>query len=244
MAIELFVFLSIGYVITEKASWADDSSGFENLKSSRLYLTDVQKITPNNNYKNPIWCPVNPSLIAFVGKEGTFIVSIVDKKISKITDETAGFKFFWTDDGESLIYRTRIQGQATVIKKIKIADGKISILSEGNLSIPLQIKPGIIKYPDETKGEINTLSNNNYKNQELPFVYQQDDKIFLNINGVIKKITEDDGKYFLPNLSPDGSKILYQKISRGIYVTDINSNTTEYIGKGDDASWSPNSNFI
>jgi Tol biopolymer transport system component len=238
----LHLFLIISMASAQQASDVIGTNNFSNTLNSRI--ENVQRITPFGNYRNPIWSPMEPSSVAFVGGDGTFIFSPTDKKIFKLTNEIAGFNFFWTKDGKSIVYRTQIDERLMVIKQIGVETGRVSILVQsGDLSLPQEVQPGTIQYRDKHLSKALRLSKTTSESK-VPFVYQQNDHIYVVINQITKQITKGNGKYFSPKLSPDGSKILYQEIARGLYVTDLQNDTTIYLGKGDDATWSPDGKYV
>jgi len=207
-----------------------------------FHLENVERITSVGKYKNTTWSP-NSTSVAFTSDNGTFIFSLTLRKLIKLTNEVAGFKFFWTRDGKSIVYRTQINERVMAIKQIEIETGKVSILTESSdLGLPQEIQSGTIQYRERGVSKILRLSKPT--DPKVPFVYQQNHHIFVVINDIEKQITIDEGKYFLPQLSPDGLKIVYQEISRGLYVTDLQHGITVYLGKGDDAAWSPDSKYI
>src|SRR4030067_3275192 len=130
------------------------------------------------------------------------------------------------------------------IKQIDTETGKVSILTQSrDIGIPQELQPGVIKFREGKLTKSIQLSKTIVPNK-FPFVYQQDDQIFMEVDNVTRQITKVEGKYFLPQLSPNGLKILFQELTKGYYVTDIQSSITNYIGNGDDAVWSQDSKYI
>ncbi|MFA4851440.1 MAG: PKD domain-containing protein [Bacteroidales bacterium] len=72
------------------------------------------------------------------------------------------------------------------------------------------------------------------------------DQLFIldiSTNQIIQ-ITDGLTGYVYPNWSPDGSKVLYSKLSRGLMIWDKTNNKTYSIGSGENASWSDDSQYI
>jgi len=238
----LAVFSSLTIWAANAQKVTDTAEKEKSSNTLNFHLENVERITSVGEYINPTWSP-NSTSIAFTNDNGTFIFSLTDRKLIKLTNEVAGFKFFWTIDGKSIVYRTQINERVMVIKQIEIETGKVSTLTQSsNLGLPQEIQSGTIQYRERGVSKILRLSKPT--DSKVPFVYQQNDHIFVVINEIEKQITKEEGKYFLPKLSPNGSKILYQEILRGLYVTDLQHGITIYLGKGDDAAWSPDSKYI
>ncbi|MFQ5640417.1 MAG: hypothetical protein ACE5IR_20750 [bacterium] len=210
-----------------------------------IRLENIQRVTPLRDYRNPVWSPSKPDLLAFVGGDGTYLYSLTDREISKLSDEAAGFKFFWTEDGRGLIYRARIGIGVRAIKRIDIDTGKVSILVQSNeLSLPQEVAPGIIRYRDGQQYKTLKLSKASSDPHKKPFVYRSNNHVFIVSDRETKQITTEEGKFLLPQASPDGSKILYTKMGHGFYVTDLQQGSTTFLGRGSDAAWSPDSQYI
>lgn len=213
-------------------------------------LTNIRKVASDGDFVSPVWSPTNPSVLAFIsrGTPGTFTISLQDRRIVRLADEVAGFKFFWTRDGESLVYRD-VTDNRMAIKRIDIKTGRvITVARSKDLSLPQEVNSGTIKYLDGQDYKSQAISKGSIASatidRERPFVYQTNDQIFVITNGRAKQITTGDGQYFLPQLSPDGSKVLYQELSRGLYITDLESGDVIHLGTGDDAAWSPDSRYV
>ncbi|MFQ5863868.1 MAG: hypothetical protein ACE5IW_01405 [bacterium] len=230
---------------TNKGSTQQAQNNAEVPNPSQFRLENIQRVTPVRDYRNPVWSPSKPDLLAFVGGDGTYLFSIADGKMSKVSDEVAGFKFFWTADGKTLVYRARIGVGVRAIKQIDIDKGTVFTLVQSNdLGLPQEISPGIIKYRDGQQYKAVSLSKTSSTSSPKPFADQLNNQIFVVTNGMTKQISGGEGTYFLPQVSPDGSRVLYQELTQGLYVTSLQTNDTIHLGLGDDAVWSPDSQYL
>jgi hypothetical protein len=57
-------------------------------------------------------------------------------------------------------------------------------------------------------------------------------------------ITDNSGSYALPQWSPDGSQILYSRLSGAMYVHSLMTSTSVLLGDGESPSWIDNSSVI
>lgn len=210
-----------------------------------LRLENIQRITESTGYRSSVWSPDQPGLLAFVSNQGTFVFSTADGDMRRLADDIAGFGYFWTRDGRSLVYRGRARDRDMAIKQMSVKTGQVLIWDQSSdLSLPQEVQPGVIQYLDGSLYRTLKLSDSISDPPILPFVYELGDQIFAVHNGATEQITTGDGKYFLPKVSPDGSKVLYQELARGLYVTDLLHHTTVYLGKGSDAAWAPDSRHV
>src|SRR5437870_243779 len=74
-------------------------------------LRNIERVTYIGGFTNPIWSPADANTLAFVSEEnpGTFVFSRPARQLTKLTDEVAGFKFFFTQDGARIIYRAHAE---------------------------------------------------------------------------------------------------------------------------------------
>ncbi len=217
-----------------------------NIQVASVRLKDIQRITDFDGFTSPVWSPIDPKQLAFVGSDGTYVKSMSGGSVAKISGERARFKYIWTKDGDHLVFRERIDEQQLAIKALAIHTGEVNVLAQSSdLSLPQEMRPGILQYRDSNLHKrVGVAESTPTSTNEAPFAYQFNDNIFVSTADGTKQITTDAGKYFLPQLSPDGAKVLYQEISRGLYVTDLLVGTTTYLGNGDDAVWSPDSTCV
>jgi dipeptidyl aminopeptidase/acylaminoacyl peptidase len=208
-------------------------------------LTNIHAVTASNNYAAPVWCPDTArNMLAFVSPGGTYILTLQDSKPRLLSPTRAGFGFLFTNDCQSLVFENSSSEAGRTIKAIAIATGHVTTLALATDSAPQDLGNGMLGYL--ANGEMSTtrVAMNGPLTHAVPYAYQRDDNIFAVSGRTTSQVTNNDGKYFLPRVSPDGSKLLYQEISRGLFVYDFSSGRVSALGRGDDASWSPDSRFV
>ena len=87
------------------------------------------------------------------------------------------------------------------------------------------------------------LKNKNYLDKEEP-IYQDNNQIFLNLDGEHKKISLGKDEYFRPNLSPDKTYLSYED-SNGIVIQNITDGSVIKLkDDASDVSWHPNEDSV
>lgn len=241
--------LAIMAGVVKVMSQSDAPVGSRSEAEAEIKLQNVRKLTSDGGFLNPVWSPTSSDMVAFISSDdpGTFVASVESGVSTKLSNETAGFKFFFTSDGKDIVYRDWI-GDRLAVRRIDTTTGEAYTLSQGSdLGLPQEVGPGVVQFRDRRlnkKFEVSKGISTAASSHSRPFAYQLNDQIFVVAGGVTRQITSEGGKYFLPFVSPDGSKVLYQEISQGIFVSDLESGKTIHIGLGDDPSWSPDGQFI
>ena len=206
-------------------------------------LEKAEALTISNGFAAPAWSPDGGAL-AFISEQGTFHYSLADKSLRELSRTRAGYKFFWTEDGAALAYRAHTPEKPLRIETLDVATGRLKILAEAaDLGLPQETGTGALQFRDGAETRLldaHTGAQLAPQTATRPYVYQLRDDIYLNE----RKLTKGDGQYFLPQLSPDGQKVIYQELARGLYVTDLTSGVTTNLGKGNDPTWSPDSKFV
>lgn len=211
-------------------------------------LQNITKITAEQDYIAPEWSPTNPDQIAFSNKRfhGINRIALSDRKVVSLTvDEGSGFKFIWTRDGKHIVYLGKVDDEHLAIKAIEVQSKKITNLSgpSKDIGLPQELPSNVIGYRSEKLTKLKTvLPNLPIKDQ--PFAYQENDNIFLEIGKKVFQITQGNGKFYLPKVSPDGLKVLYEELSTGIYISNIDGTDAVNIGMGNNPNWSPDSRYI
>jgi dipeptidyl aminopeptidase/acylaminoacyl peptidase len=172
---------------------------------------------------------------------------VADKSLKNVSRTRAGYKFFWLRDSNALVYRWHTPNQPLQIQRLDLATGRVMTLAQADdLGLPQESGAGLLQFRDGAQVRLLDAATGQPASaggQRL-YAYQFRDDIYLHDNGQTRKLTKSDGQYFLPELSPDGQKVLYQDLTRGLYVTDLTSGVTTNLGKGNDPAWSPDSRFV
>jgi dipeptidyl aminopeptidase/acylaminoacyl peptidase len=209
-------------------------------------LENVEPLTLPGGFAAPVWSPDGGAL-AFVSERGTHRFVLPEKSLRNVAPTRAGYKFFWMRDGKALAYRAHTPDKPLRIERLDIADGRLAPLAEGiDLGLPQETGAGLLQFRDGAEMRLLRADTGAPATDAPPrgYVYQFRDDIYFNANGATRKLTAGDGQYFLPQLSPDGQKVLYQELTSGLRILDLASGRTLNLGAGTDPAWSPDSRFV
>ncbi len=212
-------------------------------------LTNVVQLTPVSHFIAPVPSPVDKDKIAFTREQyqGLFVLSIATGQVSQIAiDDGSGFKFVWANDGRHIAYRRYVGPGNTVNRVVDVESRQVVDLSPiGDIGLPQEVAPGSFAYREAGQGRRARFRTDGAgEGASRPFVYQEGDQILVEIDGGIVRLTDGSGKNYLPLLSPDGKKVVYEELSTGIHVTTIEKGRAARIGTGNSPRWSPDSRFI
>jgi Tol biopolymer transport system component len=201
-------------------------------------LVNLRKVSATNGHHSARWSPDGRAL-AFVDAHATYVASADSFEIRRIRSTPAGFAYFWTAAGDSLVYRTTIAGKLQ-IQRLWIAAGTLDVLAVGNeLTLPVETEPGVIEYRDPAIERNQVTTHAKSAGRPSVFAWQKDDQVFVSQNGAIRQITTDgSGRYFLPTVSPSGGMLFYYELSRGLFIADLATGRTRNVGVLSYASWS------
>lgn len=216
-------------------------------------LANVSQVTPERDYVAPVWSPVSADHIAFApeGFAGIYLMTLSTKEIALLTKDVAsGFKFVWAPDGEHIVYRAKQYPRNSIIRMVNVRTKlKRSLSVAGSdIGLPSVKSKGGIAYSVGDRLEeiaVGVTSRKTHGDLDRPVVFQRDDQIFVAIGGGVSRVSKPPGKYYLPMLSPDGTKVIYEEISRGIYVSNVDGSGEDiYLGQGNNPAWSPDGAYI
>jgi hypothetical protein len=130
----------------------------------------------------------------------------------------------------------KVQEKENIVKQIKEISVKQISKEQKNDEI-IEIKDNKILVYYEEKQEL--LKKINYLDKEEP-VYQENDNIYLNIDGERQRITDNKGKYYMPSLSPSNNYLTFYEISKGIFIQNLINGSSINLGMGSHIYWHPN----
>jgi len=186
-------------------------------------IVNVRAITQGGEFRNASWSPSAAGLLAFIGRDGTYTFDLATRRVVKRSSTIAAPFFAWTNDAKGLVFRIVDERGTMRMEQLSLVDGHVTTLAT---STDLPLPRSVSRAPEDV------------------FTYQSDDNIYLVNAGRTVAITQGGGQYFLPRLSPDGTKVLFQDVATGLYVYDIRTGGTTALGIGDDASWAPTSALV
>ena len=156
----------------------------------------------------------------YINSDGSQIPALVDPSTKKIT-------FLWDASKEA---------------------GQVSFADNGTFAFTISTKL-IVKNNDETKQfELGNYSNIAPISPDAKYAAYNDNSDQLYIinlkSGVKQKLTDDKRGYFMPQWSPDATKLLYSSLNAKLFVYDLTNGKTYDLGEGHSSSWSGDSHMI
>ncbi|CAM2011223.1 TolB family protein [Acanthopleuribacter pedis] len=185
-------------------------------------------VTPQKGFMAPLWSPSGEHLV-FSGEQyrGLYLVNMNTraKKGFSITtlseQDMAGYKPQWHPHEQGLWFRD--QGQTD-------SETPANEIDLGGNSFARD------KQEREAAAEPTRFNMVN-------------DELFLTVRDgqTLKRpiaLTNGGDKFFGPQGSPDGTKVLYEGLTSGLHVLDLESGQRIHIGQGNHPSWGPDSTRI
>ena len=174
----------------------------------------------------PVWSP-DGSQIAMTGDNytGIFVVNADGSQFKLVSDATgAGYQMKWSSDNEiiSTPWVMNDNRRMTRVESVNVKSGYIKQVS-----------------PAERNFKRSRVVNN--ENALLGIMI--DDPI--NATKLIPSLNAFEGKMVInPILSPDGRKIAFQIVGKGLMVCDADGSGLKSLGKYSHASWMPDNNYV
>ncbi len=200
-------------------------------------LANIKVVTTEGiHYSRPQWSPKgNKLMFTSDHNRGIYILSLKQNNITKISDlPFVGYNAIWDATGKSIIVQEK--KKSTIdnssyfhTQRLDITTGKILTTDK------IAAKQTIVRTATGKKRTSNPIEV--YINDNLQLVVIQD--------GVDRVITKNDGQYYHPLISPDGTKVAVHKENE-IYVyslTNLNA-IPKLLGEGIASSWSPDGQSI
>ncbi len=167
--------------------------------------------------------------------------------LRQITDAPkSGFGFVVSDDDGMISYRSTTQESAgprsQELLTQGITSGVVTSIEKGeSVSLPKFVRSSLVYLKG---GRIATLSST--ESTASPVLLGiENTKIVLSRNG--DKIILDplkDGSYIWASLSPDGTKLLAYEMGRGTFISDLDGNILEMLGRKDNPVWTRDGKWI
>jgi Tol biopolymer transport system component len=208
------------------------------------------------NYSQPVWSP-DGDKIAFTSDNylGLWVVNSDGTFLLKLSDEAgAGFDFQWAADSKEILTRVARFEDGRRMNAIKSFD--IETRSEKILKDFTQQKLGIPKWtPDNS--QVYFFNGNNlelvdtgkklriYTGQPLYFLkYGKIYSLGSSRDMITASDVLADGECLNVRISPDGKKIAYELMGGNLFVVNSDGSNRTDLGKGYNARWSPDSNYL
>lgn len=174
----------------------------------------------------PVWSP-DGSQIAMTGDNytGIFVANADGSQFKMVSEATgAGYQMKWTGNSEivSTPWTMSDNRRMTRIESVDIKSGSVKLVAQAERNFK--------------RSQITSGSNNLLK-------IMVDDP--LNATKLISSLNAFEGKMVInPTLSPNGKKIAFQIVGKGLMVCDADGSNLKSLGKYSHASWMPNSDFV
>jgi Tol biopolymer transport system component len=203
-------------------------------------LTNIQKLTGDGeHYSKPQWSPDGSKLMFTTEhNRGVYVMSLDQRKVTMVTNlPFVGYNASWHSDGKSIIIQEKKRSDMDnssyfQTKRLEIATGKL--LSTDKIA-EKQIVFGKRSVSNGRATSVQPVEV--YINADLQLVAMQD--------GKESRITNDDGQYYNPLISPDGTKVAVHKGSNVYVFSLINpAEPPVDLGAGLASGWTPDSRSL
>jgi Tol biopolymer transport system component len=179
-------------------------------------LSNIERVSPWKDYLAPLWAPDGLHIAYSQHNYNKLYIIDVSSKEEYLLIEGpgCGFRPEWDESGDRLYFRKRRGSSLAPLEASVSLDGVRSEAFRQRREVSLGI---------DIKQDAIYRADRSKKSSQ--------------ISGV-------NDKFYGPILSPDERYLVFQGISTGIYIHNIESGETVSIGQGDYPTWAPKSNAI
>ncbi|SMO41709.1 WD40-like Beta Propeller Repeat [Saccharicrinis carchari] len=212
------------------------------------------------SYMNAVWSP-DGQMIAFSGDKhnGIWVVDADGKNLTKLTsDPGAGFGFSWSLDSKFILarsvfsqgfrkyhnvklYDVRVGTEHLILEKSRNLKG-LPVFSNGDGLVAMMLG----KNMEKKSSGIPALKNTGTPQKEAILFSGALMPVLASSKVPVEvKFPEFKGRYvFNSAISPAGNKVVFQVSGLGLYVADVSGQNLKKLGKGEQASWTPDGIYI
>ncbi|HDT12447.1 MAG TPA: hypothetical protein ENO01_02195, partial [Candidatus Marinimicrobia bacterium] len=162
---------------------------------------------------------------------------------------SAGYEASYSPDGNSIYFLKDVYENKRrfrhLMKYNRDSKGVREVIGKTRLlTHPLLVSNQGVALRADSKVILVDSQNKDIKSVE-PFVHTFENVLTLVIDGKETNLTPSgDGNYLWASLSPDKSRILYNKAGFGTYICDLQGNVLVELGYANAPVWSPNGKWI
>ena len=191
-------------------------------------------------------------LYSSINSNGLYLYELTNENISELNKNTgAGFEPCFSADGQFVYFKSfefdNSGKRWSYIAEQNIESGELNKLTapKRNLS-NANMKNGNLLFADNDELNVYNPLKKEIKRSVATAVFTNGAMDLILFNNGEKKVLNPFGKgnYIWVSLSPDGSKILFNKAGKGTYVSDLEGNILVDLGRLHAAKWSADGNYI
>ncbi len=191
-------------------------------------------------------------LVTEVKFTGLFSIDLKTKSVTALTKEIgAGYDFQISPDGQYVLYRPFIFKKGRKFYSLKMLNLKNKELKTlehevRNLSPARFVDNEVVYLKNNAPQKVVIGTHINQFNQSVKrAVFIRNRTIILVEDGDKKELKPlGEGIYLWPQISPDGTKLVFTFAGDGTYVSDLDGQILSKIGYANAPSWAPNSQWI
>lgn len=201
---------------------------------SQSKTDNIISVTPEGKaYSTPVWSPDGEKiLVTNDHNDALYVIYLSENnKLEKLkSGQGIGYLANWSSDSKKVVFREK--GDSNVFSELEVKSINIETKSERTLS---KIQPDNTKTPLKPKKDV------------IVYINQQTLKLEAKkgIKGIPWVITEEEGQFYHPIVSPDQQKVIVHE-GASIYVYSIyGKQPRKYLGEGLASGWFPdNTNIV